>query len=181
MQKTLRYIFEDWKQYLSEFNKNQWLYFFPVFFINPGMFFSLIFRVNNYFITNPFIFFRLFGWILYPFHYLISYYLLDIDIKPQTKIGKGLFLHNRGIVVTSQSELGDYVSLFGPVTLGTNFDNNGPIIGNNVKIAVGARILGKVHIGDNTIIGANAVVISDIPSNSMAAGIPAQVKRSKTI
>lgn len=61
------------------------------------------------------------------------------------------------------------------VTLGGRKGGGAPVIGNNVRIGAGAKILGPVHIGDGAQVGANAVVIKDVPANSTAVGVPARI------
>ena len=83
-----------------------------------------------------------------------------------------------GVVIGETSEIGDNVTLFHGVTLGGTTWQKGkrhPTIGNNVVIGTGAKVLGPVKIGDNTRIGANSVVISEIPPNSIVVGIPGKV------
>jgi len=105
--------------------------------------------------------------------------LTGIEIHPGATIGKAFFIdHGMGIVIGETSEIGDNVTLYHGVTLGGTTWQKGkrhPTIGNNVVIGAGAKVLGPVKIGDNTRIGANSVVISEIPSNSVVVGIPGKV------
>jgi len=83
-----------------------------------------------------------------------------------------------GVVIGETSEVGDNVTIYHGVTLGGTTWAKGkrhPTIGNNVVLGTGAKILGPVRIGDNTRVGANSVVIHDIPSNSVVVGIPGKV------
>jgi serine O-acetyltransferase len=102
-----------------------------------------------------------------------------IEIHPGATIGRSFFIdHGMGVVIGETSEIGDNVTLFHGVTLGGTTWQKGkrhPTIGNNVVIGAGAKVLGPVKIGDNTRIGANSVVISEIPSNSIVVGIPGKV------
>ena len=88
-----------------------------------------------------------------------------------------------GVVIHSKSVIGDYVSVGQRVTVGGgNSKYPGvPIIGNNVKISKGAIVFGGITIGDNVIIGANAVVNIPVPDNAVVAGIPAKIIRIKQI
>jgi serine O-acetyltransferase len=112
----------------------------------------------------------------------IIIFLLFNSIIPFTaKIGaKSRFAYGAiGVVIHSQSVIGDRVIIGQGVTIGRQLDPAGvPKIGNDVYISAGARILGNISIGDNVIIGANSVVISDIPGNCIAAGVPARVIRN---
>jgi serine O-acetyltransferase len=93
------------------------------------------------------------------------------------EIGKGLLIeHFGGIVINSKTKIGDFCTISHCVTIGNKKPGGlSPRIGNNVYICSGAKILGDISIGDNCIIGANAVVIESLPANSVAAGIPAKV------
>ena len=108
-----------------------------------------------------------------------------IEIHPGATIGKGFFIdHGMGVVIGETAVIGDHVLMYHGATLGaTGKDNSGkrhPTVGNNVVIGSGVKVLGNVTIGDNSKIGANAVVLKDIPANSTAVGIPAKVARKKT-
>lgn len=104
-----------------------------------------------------------------------------IEIHPAVKIGKRFFIdHGTGVVIGETAEIGDDVTIYQGVTLGGTGKDTGkrhPTIGNNVMIGSGAKILGPVKIGDNSKIAAGAVVLTDIPPNSTAVGVPAKVVR----
>ncbi|MBP7055545.1 MAG: serine acetyltransferase [Candidatus Omnitrophica bacterium] len=104
-----------------------------------------------------------------------------ISISPRADIGKGLLIyHFGGIVVHESAKIGENCTLHHGVTIG-NKEPGGkaPVIGFNVCIGAGAKVLGNITIGDNCKIGANAVVVSSIPSNCTAVGIPASIKNAK--
>jgi len=103
-----------------------------------------------------------------------------IEIHPGAKIGKNLFIdHGMGVVIGETAEVGDNVLIYHGVTLGgTGHDGDAkrhPTVGNNVVIGTGAKLLGPITIGDNAKIGANAVVLKDVPKNKTAVGIPARI------
>ena len=102
-----------------------------------------------------------------------------IEIHPGAKIGKRLVIdHGMGIVIGETAEIGDDCLLYHGVTLGGTGKEKGkrhPTIGNNVLIGTGAKVLGPFKVGDNSRIAANSVVLSEVPSNSTAVGIPARV------
>ena len=109
--------------------------------------------------------------------------IFKCDINAKAKIGKRVtFVHPFGIVIGEDSILGNDVTIYQQVTIGShgkkNCDREYPIIGNKVKIYAGAKILGAIKIGDNVIIGANSVVLKDIPSNTTVAGVPAKIIKS---
>jgi serine O-acetyltransferase len=102
-----------------------------------------------------------------------------IEIHPGARIGRRFFIdHGMGVVIGETSEIGDDVTLYHGVTLGgTTWKKvkRHPTIGDNVVVGVGAKVLGPVTIGENTKIGANSVVVNDIPPNSIVVGIPGKV------
>ena len=104
-----------------------------------------------------------------------------VEIHPAVKIGKRFFIdHGTGVVIGETAVIGDDVTIYQGVTLGGTGKDTGkrhPTIGNNVMIGAGAKVLGPLVIGDNSRIAAGAVVLSDIPSNSTAVGVPAKVVR----
>ena len=104
-----------------------------------------------------------------------------IEIHPGATIGKGLFIdHGMGVVIGETTEIGDYCTLYQGVTLGGTGKEKGkrhPTLGNNVMVGAGAKILGPVRVGDNAKVGANALVLFEVPSNSTAVGVPAHVVR----
>ncbi|HBE45328.1 MAG TPA: serine O-acetyltransferase [Deltaproteobacteria bacterium] len=132
------------------------------------------------------LFYRIAHWLwvhkLYLSGRFISHvgrFLTGIEIHPGARIGRRFFIdHGMGVVIGETSEIGNDVTLFHGVTLGgTTWKKikRHPTIGDNVVIGVGAKILGPVRIGNNTKIGANSVVVTDIPPNSIVVGIPGKV------
>ncbi|MBQ7125037.1 MAG: serine O-acetyltransferase [Clostridia bacterium] len=109
-------------------------------------------------------------------------FFTGIEIHPGAKIGKGLFIdHGSGVVIGETAEIGDNCTLYQGVTLGGTGKDVGkrhPTLGNNVMIGAGAKILGPFEIGDNSKIAANAVVLSAVPKDSTAVGIPARVVKT---
>lgn len=108
-------------------------------------------------------------------------FICGLDISPKTKIGAGFILyHPQNIVINADSILGDNVMLKHNVTIGNKVDHVtglyvSPVIGNNVELSPGVVVLGNVSIGDNSIIGAGAIVVKSIPKNSIAVGNPEKV------
>ncbi len=104
-----------------------------------------------------------------------------IEIHPGAKIGKRLVIdHGMGIVIGETAEIGDDCLIFHGVTLGGTGKEVGkrhPTIGNNVLIGTGAKVLGPFRVGDNSRIAANSVVLSEVPPNSTAVGVPAKIVR----
>lgn len=106
-----------------------------------------------------------------------------ISISPDTRIGKGFYIgHFGGIVVNTDVVIGDNCNISQGVTLGqmNRGDKAGcPVIGNNVYIGPGAKVIGRIHIGDDVAIGANAVVIDDVPNGVAVGGVPARIISDK--
>lgn len=119
--------------------------------------------------------------LYFPARFLsqLSRFFTGIEIHPGAKIGKRLFIdHGMSIVIGETAEIGDDVTLFHEVTLGGTGKDKGkrhPTIGNNVFLSAGVKVLGPIEIGDNTKVGANAVVLHSLPKNATAVGIPARV------
>ncbi|ADU96429.1 serine O-acetyltransferase [Thermovibrio ammonificans] len=114
-----------------------------------------------------------------------SRWLTGIEIHPGAKIGRRFFIdHGMGVVIGETTEIGDDVTLYHQVTLGGTSTKKGkrhPTVGNNVVIGAGAKVLGPVKIGDNCKIGANSVVVKDVPPNSTVVGIPGKVVKREGI
>ena len=104
-----------------------------------------------------------------------------IEIHPGATIGRRLFIdHGMGVVIGETAVIGDDCTLYQGVTLGGTGKDTGkrhPTLGNNVLIGAGAKVLGPFTIGDNTRVAAGAVVLSGIPANATAVGVPARVVR----
>ena len=103
-----------------------------------------------------------------------------IEIHPGAKIGKNLFIdHGMAVVIGETAEIGDNCHMYHNITLGGTGNEKErkrhPTVGNNVIIGTGATVLGPVVIGDGAKIGAGALVLKDIPANSTAVGVPAEV------
>jgi serine O-acetyltransferase len=105
--------------------------------------------------------------------------MFSVDIHPAAKIGIGIMIdHGHAIVVGETASVGDNVSLLHGVTLGGTGKETGdrhPKIGNNVMIGAGAKVLGNIRVGDCSRIAAGSVVLSEVPSRTTVAGVPAKV------
>lgn len=110
-----------------------------------------------------------------------SRFWTGIEIHPGAKIGRRLVIdHGMGIVIGETAEVGDDCLIYHGVTLGGTGKDHGkrhPTIGNNVLISCGAKVLGPFRVGDNARIASNAVVLSEVPEDATAVGIPAQIVR----
>ena len=105
-------------------------------------------------------------------------FITGIEIHPGAKIGKRFFIdHGMGVVIGETAEIGDDVTMYHGVTLGgTSWkkEKRHPTIENNVMIGVGAKILGPLTVGHDSKIGANSVVVNEVPPHSTVVGIPAK-------
>lgn len=103
----------------------------------------------------------------------------NIEIHPGAKIGRRIFIdHGTGVVIGETTIIGDDCTIYQGATLGGTGKDHGkrhPTIGNNVMIGAGAKVLGPMKIGDNSNVAAGAVVLSEIPPNSTAVGVPARI------
>ena len=106
---------------------------------------------------------------------LLGRFLSGIEIYYSAVIGKGVKInHGIGTVVGARVVIGSNCLIHQGVTFGDK-DGHRPLIGDNVTVYAGAKIIGNVSVGDNAVIGANSVVLKDVPPNSTAAGIPARI------
>ena len=108
----------------------------------------------------------------------LIYLIHSSSIPYEAEIGRNCkFLYGGiGCVIGKETKIGDYVVIGTNVLTGGRSNKEGqPVIGNNVYIATGAKLLGNIKIADNVIIGANAVVIHDVPSNCSVGGVPARI------
>jgi serine O-acetyltransferase len=106
-------------------------------------------------------------------------FLTGIEIHPGASIGGDFFIdHGMGVVIGETAEVGRCVTMYHGVTLGGTSLEKGkrhPTVGDNVVVGAGAKILGPITIGENSRIGANAVVVKSVPPNSVVVGVPGQV------
>ena len=111
----------------------------------------------------------------------LARHLTGIEIHPGAKIGNRLFIdHGMGIVFGETTEIGDNCTIYHGVTLGGTGKDTGkrhPTLGNNVMVGSGAKVLGPFTVGDNARIAAGAVVLSAVPEDCTAVGVPAHVVR----
>lgn len=111
----------------------------------------------------------------------------DIKRLPELLDNGTKFPHMVGIIISSSATIGKNCVIYQNVTIGARSYEEGdytkkenfPMLGNNVTVYAGAVIVGPIHIGNNAVIGANAVVTTDIPDNAVAVGVPAKVTKIK--
>ena len=145
----------------------------------PGVKAVFFHRIANFFSTAKF---HLIARIISQF----SRFLTGIEIHPNAKIGKNLFIdHGMGVVIGETSEIGDNVTMYHAVTLGgilPSVDSNSqrqtkrhPTIKDQVVLGSGAQVLGPITVGRCSKIAANAVVVNDVPEFATMVGVPAKV------
>jgi serine O-acetyltransferase len=145
--------------------------------LTPGVKYSFYFRLCQYLHGKPLKAFGLYYVTKFIFiRFGIRY---GMDISASATIGRGFFIgHFGGIVINPDVVIGDNCNLSHGVTLGQV--NRGtkagcPVIGDNVFIGPGAKIIGRIHVGDGAAIGANCVVVDDVPENGVVVGVPGRV------
>jgi len=148
--------------------------FLEILLLYPGLHALIHYRISHFFYKIRLFFIaRLIS--------QVSRFITGIEIHPGAQIGKRLFIdHGMGVVIGETSIIGDDVLLYQAVTLGGTGLVKGkrhPTVGNNVVVGGGAKILGNITIGDNSYIGANAVVIKDVPPNSTVVGVPGRITK----
>ena len=122
--------------------------------------------------------------ITYNILFKLVQIMTGVELPCEAQIGRNFVIDHFGdIIISGYARFGDDCRIRNGVTVGLRRvdDKRAPQIGNNVDIGAGAKLLGAISIGDNVVIGANAVVLSDVPSNSVAVGVPAIIKPRKPI
>lgn len=119
------------------------------------------------------------------FEYFIRIFFAS-DISLRSKIGPGLVIvHGHDIVIGANVVIGERCKIFNGVTLGNKDTENKlslqPKIGNDVVLSTGCKVLGNLSIGSGSIVGANSVVLVNVPDNSIAVGVPAKIKAKRNV
>ena len=120
--------------------------------------------------------------LLYKILYKFIQVITGIELPCEVTVGKNFRIdHFGGIIISGFASFGDNCVIRDGVTVGLRRvdDPVAPQIGNSVDIGTGAKVLGDITIGDNVVIGANAVVLETVPSDSIAVGVPARIKPRK--
>lgn len=144
-----------------------------VFFCYPGLHAIWFYRLGHWFWSHR----------LYFLGRLTSHlgrFFTGIEIHPGATIGAGFFIdHGMGVVIGETTEIGDNVTLYHGVTLGGvswRKEKRHPTIGDHVVVGAGAKVLGPITIGEHSRIGANSVVVKDVPPHSVVVGVPGRVR-----
>ena len=142
----------------------------------PSFLTILVYRYGHWASTKKSRAIRLFLYLFYFVPCVFVRLLTGIQIPKFCKIGPGLRIHHFGLLILNGGVcIGRDCTLRPGVVIGNLHDGDDiPVLGDNVEIGVGAKILGRIHIGNNVKIGANAVVVHDVPDRTTAVGIPAR-------
>lgn len=155
---------------------NTFQLFLQYLLLNPGFRYTFLFRLTQYLRARKILFPLYVLTLVFYRHYT---YRFGILLHYRADIGEGLYIgHFGGIIVSEKAKIGRNCNLSHGVTIGQA--NRGkregfPTIGDRVYIGPGAKIIGRVYVGNDVAIGANAVVVDDVPANAVVAGIPAEV------
>jgi serine O-acetyltransferase len=165
------HIREDWHTYQGDLSRQ-------------GLAVMLVYRFGRWrYSIHP-------RWLRLPFSCLyrilklLSQILTGIDLPCEAQIGRRLEIEHFGdIIISGDTVIGDDVIIRNGVTIGLKRTGvaGAPVIGNRVDIGAGAKLLGAINIGDDVVIGANAVVLQDVPAYSLAVGVPAIIKPRKRL
>lgn len=171
---TKRYVKADLDR-VNVFGKDSFYVYLRYLAFNSSFKFCFWFRWATYFQNKRILFpIYCFCWMMHR-HYRFKY---GYDIPIGTKIGGGIYLmHFGSVVVNGSAVIGENSTIYNGVTIGMArlTGNNVPSIGSNCVMSTGAKVLGNIKIGDNVMIGANAVVTKDVEPESVVVGIPATV------
>lgn len=167
--RTLRELFAYWAEDLQAHENDS---------SRPGFRALAVHRFGNYrmHVSSPwrwplsFVYRRM-------FHYVRNHY--GVELPYSAKIGRRVVIEHQGaIVVHGSSVIGDECVIRQGVTLGNRHLDapyDAPILGRRVNLGAGAKVLGKIHVGDDAAVGANSVVLRDVPAGATAVGIPARL------
>lgn len=147
-----------------------------VLLLYPGLHAIIFYRINNFLWRQRI---PLLPRALSQF----ARFLTGVEIHPGASIGKGLFIdHGMGVVIGETAIIGNNVTLFQGVTLGGTGKESGkrhPTLGDNIVVGTGAKVLGNIHIGSDSYIGANAVVLRNVPHNTTVVGVPGRIAKQE--
>lgn len=173
MIQQFQFLIEDLKRWKCMSLRN-----FFYFFLEQAIWGTVFYRISRaFFLINiPVIkvLFRLIGFFVFK----ISESLLGVAIRPGADIGPGLYIGHAGLVMINEEvKAGKNLSIGSDLLIGLRGGGHkgAPILGDNVQIGAGAKILGKIKVGSNVRIGANSLVVNDVPNNVTVLGVPAKI------
>ena len=147
-----------------------------------GFWAMLVYRFGRWrYGVRPALLRKLFS-LIYRILYKLIQILTGIELPCEVEVGRNFVIdHFGGIIISGYAKFGDDCRIRNGVVVGLRRidEPSAPVIGNNVDIGTGAKVLGPISIGNNVAIGANAVVLTDVPDDCVAIGIPAVIKPRK--
>ena len=157
--------------------KQRWMLWLRLIFLTPGFQFIFWLRLQRAVSSVPVV-----GPVLRRILWYGTRIWFSSEVDTQARIGPGLYMpHPHGIVIGAGVKIGENVSILQRVTLGRAGDSHVyPTIGNGVEIGAGAAVLGAITLGDGAKIGANSVVLKDVPAGAVAVGAPARLIQRHT-
>lgn len=177
---SLRTMFEDIRADLLRYRVTEKRSYLAIVVMCPGAIAGIYYRIGYWLWNYQGRFARIVA-LARPL-YILGKRVIEIysgiSLSVQARIGRGLYINHFGSVFVGAVEIGENCNLSHEVTIGVGGrgDQRGlPTLGNRVYVAAGAKLIGKVHIGDDVAIGANAVVTKSLPDRAVAAGVPARV------
>ena len=163
------FMFENLREDWLTYERNPW---------RQGLWVMVVYRFGRWRYGIKRRIFRAPFSLLYKFLFVFIQIVTGVELPCETKVGRRFKIeHFGGIIISGDAVFGDDVSIRNGVTIGLRVtgQRSSPIIGNRVDIGAGAKVLGGIMVGDDVLIGANAVVVKDVPANSVAVGIPARI------
>ena len=145
---------------------------------NPRMVPVVLLRLSEFFYKRRLV-------VLSKLFSMLNVVVFGLEVSPRVSIGGGLFLPHTVGTVLGAAQIGENCTIMQGVTLGADDTDlnftvaKRPVIGSNVLIGAGAKVIGGVMIGDHAKVGANAVVLQDVPAHALAVGVPAVIKTQK--
>jgi serine O-acetyltransferase len=144
-----------------------------------GFWAMIVYRFGRWRYTVRLALLRKFFSLLYHILFKLIQIITGIELPCEVAVGRNFVIdHFGGVIISGYAKFGDHCRIRDGVVVGLRRleEKRAPAIGNNVDIGSGAKLLGPITVGDNVLIGANAVVLCDVPENSIAVGVPAIVK-----
>lgn len=174
---------EDLDMYAYRLGLPKWMSIFMIF-LYPATWAIGVYRFGNYIVQMRIPGIKQTLFVVYFILKRLSEILTGIEISADAEIGKGLFIgHLGGVIIVSGAKIGKYSSFHEGVTIGgagRGIDHGVPTIGNCVYFGAGAKVIGKITLGSNVMIGANAAVVKSFPDNITIAGVPAKIVSSNS-
>lgn len=157
------YLFQDFK------NESLLKVLWGIFIVGNTKQAIFIYRLSSWLYNHKL---KFFAYLLKSLNIILN----SCDISPSSQIGQGIKMeHSVGIVIGNGVKIGRNLRIFQNVTIGARNGDEYPHIGDNATLYTGCAVLGKIEIGDNVTVGANAVLFKNTPSDATAVGVPARI------